>query len=164
MQTDTIHPKQIRLVVQLLAFQSRSWILWLLQEGHIRYLGETVLCKICYANTKAMINWNRMMDARNFVISLVLFGPQLDSDVLKIYHASARLVHHIITKHYLGETVLCKICYANTKAMINWNRMMDARNFVIALVLTHGPHLDIDVLKVYHASARLVHRIITIQK
>jgi hypothetical protein len=30
--------------------------------------------------------------------------------------------------------------------------------------LTHGPQLDIDVLKVYHASARLVQHIITIQK
>jgi hypothetical protein len=31
-------------------------------------------------------------------------------------------------------------------------------------VLTHGPQLDIDVLKVYNASARLVHHIISIQK
>ena len=31
-------------------------------------------------------------------------------------------------------------------------------------VLTHEPQLDIDVLKVYSASARLVHHIITIQK
>ena len=31
-------------------------------------------------------------------------------------------------------------------------------------VLTHGPQLDIDVLKAYNASARLVHHIITIQQ
>jgi hypothetical protein len=31
-------------------------------------------------------------------------------------------------------------------------------------VLTHGPQLDIDVLKVCNASARLVHHITTIQK
>ena len=31
-------------------------------------------------------------------------------------------------------------------------------------VLTHGPHLDIDILKVYNASARLVQHIITIQQ
>ena len=30
--------------------------------------------------------------------------------------------------------------------------------------LTHGPQLDIDVLKVCNASARLVHHIITIQQ
>ena len=31
-------------------------------------------------------------------------------------------------------------------------------------VLTHGPQLDIDVLNVYNAPARLVHHIITIQQ
>ena len=31
-------------------------------------------------------------------------------------------------------------------------------------VLTHGPQLDIDLLMVYNASARLVHHITTIQK
>jgi hypothetical protein len=31
-------------------------------------------------------------------------------------------------------------------------------------VLTHGPQLDIDVLRVYNASARLVHHMISIQK
>jgi hypothetical protein len=31
-------------------------------------------------------------------------------------------------------------------------------------VLTYGPQLDIDVLKVYNAYARLAHHIITIQR
>jgi hypothetical protein len=30
-------------------------------------------------------------------VSVIMHGPQLDIDVLKVYNASARLVHHIIT-------------------------------------------------------------------
>jgi hypothetical protein len=38
------------------------------------------------------------------------------------------------------------------------------RGVAFVSVLTHGPQLNIDVLKVYNASARLVHHIIIIQK
>ena len=106
MQTDTSHPKPICPVVQLLAFQSQSWILWWLQEGRIRYLGGMltdiywVLCKICSATTKAMINWNCIMDARNCSdLSSPWFCKRSNAwtttgyDVLKVYNASARLVH-----------------------------------------------------------------------
>ena len=59
--------------------------------------------------------------------------------------------------------MLCKICSAITKAMINWNawwmqetaRLCHRLGFVS--VLTHGPQLDIDVLKICNASVRLVH-------
>jgi hypothetical protein len=63
--------------------------------------------------------------------------------------------------------LLFTICYATTKAMINkphdgCKKRCHRLGFVS--VLTHGPQLDIDVLTVYNASARLVHHIITIQK
>ena len=63
--------------------------------------------------------------------------------------------------------MLFTICYATTKAMINkphdgCKKRCHRLGFVS--VLTHGPQLDIDVLTVYNAFARLVHHIITIQK
>ena len=54
MQTDTTHPKPI----QLLAFQSRSWILWLLQECCNRYFGGMLTDKQCYVKYVPLIARN----------------------------------------------------------------------------------------------------------
>jgi hypothetical protein len=76
------------------------------QEGHIRYLGGMLTDKQCYV--KYVIRYYQSYDKLKphdgskklchclGFVSVLTHEPQLDIDVLKVYNASARLVHHII--------------------------------------------------------------------
>jgi hypothetical protein len=74
----------------------------LLQEYRNRYLGGMLTCYVEYV--PLLINWNRMMEQetarlchRLGFVSVLTHGQQLDIDILKVYNASALLVHHMIT-------------------------------------------------------------------
>jgi hypothetical protein len=66
--------------VELLAFQSRSWILWLLQEGHIIYLGGKLTDKHCYLQYVTLLpKLSLIRPTRYFCMVIMWWTSQADA-------------------------------------------------------------------------------------